>query len=137
LGGLYCLTMKKNKEDGQEKFNFLKNLGKKYSKELSNKATIWELEFNAKLESTGESFIFQHPVICKKERLFILDFYIPSLKLAIELDGRSHYTKHGASKDKKRTDMLKKEGIKVVRISNSLVKSITIKNIKELLNSYR
>jgi len=121
----------------KDNYKFLKELGKKYASELTIKATKWELEFNAKLESTGESFIFQHPVICKKERLFILDFYVPSLKLAIELDGSSHYTKRGIVKDKKRTAMLKKEGIKVVRISNSLVKAITIKNIKELLNSYR
>ena len=120
-----------------DNYKFLKELGKKYANELKVKATKWELEFNSKLESIGESFIFQYPVICKKERLFILDFYIPSLKLAIELDGNSHYTKKGVAKDKKRTAMLKKEGIKVVRISNSLVKSITPKNIKELLNSYR
>lgn len=129
--------MKKNKEEIEEKFNFLKSLGKKYSKELSTKATVWELEFKTKLEKLKEPFVFQYPIICKKERLFILDFYLPKLKLAIELDGHSHYTKAGIGKDKRRTALLKKEGIRVVRIANSLVKAITPKNIQELLNSYK
>ena len=50
---------------------------------------------------------------------FILDFYSPSLKLCIEVDGNSH--DHKYEYDERRSLFLKKQGIKVIRFSNDQV----------------
>jgi very-short-patch-repair endonuclease len=47
---------------------------------------------------------------------FIVDFYIASLKLIIEVDGESHAS--SLSYDKKRTQILEKHGMKVLRYWN-------------------
>lgn len=49
---------------------------------------------------------------------YIVDFYIPDKKLAIEIDGSQHYSDHGSKYDKERTNFLNELGIEVVRYSN-------------------
>ena len=50
---------------------------------------------------------------------YIADFYCPTKKLVIELDGSGHYTEKRTESDAKRTEFLEQEfGISVVRISN-------------------
>lgn len=49
---------------------------------------------------------------------YILDFYCPSEKLAIELDGAAHFTPEGQIKDEERTLFLNDQGIKVIRFEN-------------------
>ena len=52
---------------------------------------------------------------------FILDFYCPAEKLAIELDGGYHSTSKQTTSDRKRDSILKFYGIKVLRFKNELV----------------
>ncbi|WP_405358046.1 endonuclease domain-containing protein, partial [Ruminococcus sp.] len=49
---------------------------------------------------------------------YILDFYCPKAKLAIELDGSQHYEEDALYYDKKRTAYLDKHGIVVLRYTN-------------------
>jgi very-short-patch-repair endonuclease len=49
---------------------------------------------------------------------FIVDFYCPSLKLVIEVDGESHYTNEGKARDRERTERLEGYGIIVIRFTN-------------------
>jgi very-short-patch-repair endonuclease len=49
---------------------------------------------------------------------YILDFYAPSLKLCIELDGQSHETTEAQRYDAARTETLTAAGITVLRFSN-------------------
>ena len=49
---------------------------------------------------------------------YIVDFYIASAKLVIELDGSQHYDDNGIISDAKRDTFLKDLGIKVLRYSN-------------------
>jgi very-short-patch-repair endonuclease len=58
----------------------------------------------------GYKFRRQHPI-----KNFILDLYCPEKKLAVELDGGQHDTKHQIEYDQNRTAILEKEGIKVLR----------------------
>ena len=64
----------------------------------------------------GRKFRRQHSV-----GNYILDFYCPSEKIAIELDGAGHYTEEGIRKDELRTKFLNEVGIKVLRFENKLV----------------
>ena len=50
---------------------------------------------------------------------YIIDFYCPKLKLAIELDGDVHYLKEKQFIDQKKDQRLTEAGIKVVRIMNT------------------
>ena len=52
---------------------------------------------------------------------FIVDFYCPSLKLVIEIDGDSHNTEEAQAYDKERTNVLKGYGLKVIRFTNEEV----------------
>jgi very-short-patch-repair endonuclease len=52
---------------------------------------------------------------------FIVDFYCPSLKLVIEIDGDSHFTEDGKASDQERTQILEGYGLKVLRFTNQNV----------------
>ena len=52
---------------------------------------------------------------------FIIDFYCPSLKLVIEVDGDSHFTAEGKKYDQERTQQLESYGLKVIRFTNQQV----------------
>lgn len=55
---------------------------------------------------------------------YILDFYAPTVKLAIEIDGESHFSnKIAIEKDLTRDWGLKEHGIKVLRFTNLEVTS--------------
>jgi very-short-patch-repair endonuclease len=52
---------------------------------------------------------------------FIVDFYCPTLKLVIEIDGESHFTEEGQDYDRERTQRLEGYGLKVLRFTNQQV----------------
>ena len=49
---------------------------------------------------------------------YIVDFYIASSKIVIEIDGSQHYEDSGRENDTKRDAFLNDSGIKVLRYSN-------------------
>ncbi|MBR5545726.1 MAG: endonuclease domain-containing protein [Clostridia bacterium] len=52
-------------------------------------------------------------------RTFIVDFYIPSAKIIIEIDGSQHYEQEAQIRDHERDAALEQLGILVLRYSNS------------------
>ena len=80
----------------------------------SAEATMWRYLQHSKLD--GRKFRRQHSV-----GNYMLDFYCPSEKLAIELDGSSHDDDAAQSYDKLRTTFLNRVGIKVIRFQNDEV----------------
>ncbi|MBS1494710.1 MAG: endonuclease domain-containing protein [Bacteroidetes bacterium] len=68
---------------------------------------------------------------------YIVDFYCPDCKLAIEIDGDSHFDDDSQEYDKIRTDYLNTEGIKVIRFTNTdIYKNIigVLENLKNVIN---
>lgn len=49
---------------------------------------------------------------------YVVDFYCPKLKLAIELDGDSHYYPEAKKHDYKRDEWIKRFGINFIRFTN-------------------
>ncbi|NTE02105.1 endonuclease domain-containing protein [Agrobacterium tumefaciens] len=89
---------------------------KEKRKELRNnltpaEATLWKYLQHSKLD--GRKFRRQHSV-----KNYILDFYCPSEKLGIELDGESHYSYAAEEYDRERTENLNKLGITIIRFEN-------------------
>ena len=92
---------------------------KEKRKELRNnltpaEATMWMYLQNSRLD--GKKFRRQHSV-----GNYILDFYCPSEKLAIEVDGSSHDDYSAEIYDKERTGFLNSKGISVIRFENAEV----------------
>ena len=65
----------------------------------------------------GYKFRRQHPFGC-----YILDFYCPTAKLAIELDGGGHNYRAGQIRDRRRSELLARQGITVLRFWNHQVR---------------
>lgn len=49
---------------------------------------------------------------------YVIDFYAPSIKLAVEIDGPTHFTKDGIEYDKRRTKFIERFGITILRFTN-------------------
>ncbi len=79
---------------------------------------IWQVLRNKQME--GLKFFRQYSV-----GKYILDFYCPKYKLAIEADGGQHL---GSAYDEKRTTELKKLGISVLRFWDNEI----LQNIEEV-----
>jgi len=92
-----------------------KNFRKKLRNDgTSAEAELWKHLSNRKLN--GRKFRRQHSV-----RNFILDFYCPSEKLGIELDGEDHYWQDGLERDFKKENYLIVHDIRVLRFENKWV----------------
>ncbi len=86
-------------------------------KELRNGSTPAEIKLWSMLQHSnlgGYKFRRQHSV-----GAYILDFYCPSEKLAVELDGDSHFSDEAIEYDCVRTAYLSALNIKVVRFLNT------------------
>ncbi|WP_210522037.1 endonuclease domain-containing protein [Hymenobacter terricola] len=77
-------------------------------------AKLWSALKSGQL--SGRKFRRQHSV-----GEFILDFYCPQEKLAVELDGAGHFTASGNLHDAARTEYLNAVGIRVIRFENKLI----------------
>jgi very-short-patch-repair endonuclease len=49
---------------------------------------------------------------------YVVDFYCPEIKLAIEIDGDSHFTEKGIEQDEIRTKLINSLNIKILRFTN-------------------
>jgi very-short-patch-repair endonuclease len=112
-----------NKKTLKERRRSLRNNG------TSAEATLWTLISNKKLQ--GRKFRRQHSV-----GNYILDFYCPAEKLAIELDGERHFTEQGLTYDKKRDLELSQLGIRVVRIENEDVFKATEATLEKIMSYF-
>lgn len=62
---------------------------------------------------------FPHPVTRQKPLgNYIVDFYCAKLRLAIEIDGDSHYSRGEQERDTRRDAVLNKLGVRVLRFTN-------------------
>jgi very-short-patch-repair endonuclease len=62
----------------------------------------------------GLSFRRQHAV-----GPYVLDFYCPAIRFAIEVDGGQHNLTHERKRDQERTEWLKRRGIHLIRFWNN------------------
>ncbi len=86
---------------------------------LRNNATQTERILWSKLKGKqllGRKFRRQHGI-----GPFIVDFYCPECKLAIEIDGPIHWTKEAKEYDRRREEYIELHGIHILRFTNSAV----------------
>jgi very-short-patch-repair endonuclease len=85
-------------------------------KELRNGATVAEAMLWKQLKSSqlaGRKFRRQHSI-----GLFVLDFYCPSERLAVELDGEVHNTLNAKIHDEERQKAIETLDIHIIRFQN-------------------
>lgn len=90
-----------------------------YRRELRKNLTpaeafLWKHLKAKQLE--GKRFVKQHGI-----GNYIVDFYLASDKLIIELDGEVHQNATAEAYDQKRTDYLNGQGFTVLRFENNMV----------------
>ncbi len=88
---------------------------------------VWNLLRNRQI--SGYKFRRQYSV-----GPFVVDFYCPECKLAIEIDGDSHYGPAAVIKDRNRQDYMEKLGIKFLRFTNLEV-STNLEGVTEAIES--
>lgn len=108
-----------------------------FKAELIKNQTDAEKVFKAKLKSIGFNYEFQK-IVHNKKGFHILDFYIPTIGLAIELDGGYHTSKDQMEKDVKRSKILKSVGYsRIKRYTNEEALKISDLDLLEHLKSYK
>ena len=75
---------------------------------------LWKLLKNKQVK--GLKFRRQHSI-----ENYIVDFYYPEIKLAIELDGQTHASHARQNLDRERDACIKELGITVLRFENRVV----------------
>lgn len=86
------------------------------AKKLRNNPTLAEDRLWIELRNNqleGFKFRRQHPL-----SIYIADFYCHKLKLVIEVDGDYHQVEEQLLLDKKRTENIEFQGLKVIRFTN-------------------
>ena len=99
---------------------------------LRANATINERVFKNHLIEAKVPFVFQKAFVTYSW-FFIVDFFIPSLGIVIELNGRQHYEKDALERDRKRVEWLKTKGIQSIHLTNTEALSLSISDIRSLL----
>jgi very-short-patch-repair endonuclease len=108
---------------------------KSFRRELRNNLTpaealLWTALQRKQLE--GRKFRRQHSI-----GKYIVDFYCPAEKLAIELDGADHFTILGEDSDTERDNYINSLGIKVLRYENSDVENNLEAVLEDIKNNFR
>ena len=99
----------KNKPELKEQRRLLRTYG------TAAEATLWGMLKNRQVK--GLRWRRQFSV-----GPYILDFYCPEIKLAIELDGKDHFTDSGMEHDMERSRYLEENhNIRVLRFENKVV----------------
>lgn len=105
-----------------------------YRNELLNKSTSAEKSVCRILSALNVQFIRQYAVRTAR-KCFYIDIYIPTLKLAIEVDGKYHFTDNQKRLDSNRSACLRRLGIHIYRINNS--NAYSTNKVKKLLKAFQ
>lgn len=101
---------------------------KEFRSKLIENATNAEIDFKHKLDLFKIRYVFQHRIDYNNS-FIIVDFFIKSIKMVIEIDGGYHKVQTQKNKDIERDKFLKENGYKVLRVFNEDVDSFEIKHI--------
>ncbi|HET8808914.1 MAG TPA: endonuclease domain-containing protein [Flavobacteriaceae bacterium] len=106
-----------------------------YRKKLRNNGTSAEVFLWTQLQKKklkGRKFRRQHSI-----KNYIVDFYCPSERLIIELDGQVHFSQQAQEKDRERTRVLESLGFKVIRFENKMVFDFLPSVLKEIEDNFK
>ena len=94
---------------------------RKHNKKLTARAKELRKNMTPEEKHLWYDFLKDYSVRFLKQKVidnYIVDFYCHEAKLIIELDGEQHHYREARLKDEKRTGVIEKRNLTVVRISN-------------------
>jgi very-short-patch-repair endonuclease len=94
---------------------------RKHNKDIVPTAKMLRKNMTKEEKHLWYDFLKQLPITVNRQRKikkYIVDFYLSSAKLVIELDGSQHYEPDNRAKDAERDKELADFGIKVLRYTN-------------------
>ena len=92
-----------------------------HNKKLTSYAQDLRRDMTPEERHLWYDFLKKLPITVKRQYVlenYILDFFIPSAKIAIEIDGTQHYEPEARAADRLRDAELMKYGIRVLRYTN-------------------
>lgn len=95
-----------------------------HNKNLTDNARKLRREMTKEEKQLWYQYLKTFPLTVRRQKVilgYIVDFYIDSKKIVIELDGRQHLTPENKAADAKRDADLAELGIKVLRYPNRLI----------------
>ena len=108
-------------------------MNEKYNSMLTPNSRKLRKEMTKEEKHLWYDFLKQLPVTVHRQKTignYIVDFYIASANLVIELDGSQHYEQRFQEKDQHRDAYLASKGYKVLRYSNADV-NLRFRNVCE------
>ena len=97
----------------------------RYNRKLVSIAQILRRNMTPEERHLWYDFLKKLPVTVNRQKNignYVVDFYISSAKLVIELDGSQHFTEKNQESDTERSKYLKSLGLLVLRYSNEAVR---------------
>ena len=119
--------MKKQIHNLKEMEIYRKNLRKNVT---PAEAFLWNYLKGSKLE--GRKFRRQHSI-----QRYIVDFYCPSEKLIVELDGQVHFNSNAEEYDRKREKDLEELGFTIIRFENKMVFDFLPSVLKDIKDHFK
>lgn len=116
------------KELKSEKQRFASEMCKK----LRKNATKWERRAKYKLDRLYSNVKFQKAFFPRTGGIYIVDFFIPSKGLIVEIDGGQHGKGPQYNKDVKRDKYFTSIGYHVVRIKNTDLVGLNMREYIEM-----
>ena len=109
----------------------------KHNKTLVPTARMLRKNMTKEEKHLWYDFLKTLPVTVNRQKVignYIVDFYIATSKIVIELDGSQHYDDSGIENDAIRDKFLNNSGIKVLRYSNLDINQRFESVCKDILN---
>lgn len=100
--------------------------GREIALKLTRNATVQEIICMAEVGKLGLRFEFQRPVVFQSApHSRVIDLFLPDYFIAIEIDGKNHFTADGKRRDGRRVAQFENEypHFKFIRFSNRQVDS--------------
>ena len=97
-------------------------MNEQYNKNLTGNARKLRKEMTKQERHLWYDYLKSLPVTVHRQKAlgaYIVDFYIASRKIVLELDGSQHFEPSGIQKDEERDIYLKSIGCTVLRYSNA------------------
>lgn len=136
--GMKCNTLHNSIRRTNANNGKMKEIAKKYALKERNNPSPLEKKMQEFLDCHNIKYKFQKPCYIYKNKVivqfFILDFYIPTINIVIETDGKFHDNQK--EYDNYRTESIKKiyPGIRIIRWRSDDFHSVTkMKKLLEIL----
>lgn len=127
-------TRKKRKISKEKVKSSTQQRAQSYKKQNIKKQTKSETKMQLILKKFNFQVEPQKIFYCEKENFYLADFYLPKLKIVIEVDGKYHNKEEQKIKDAYKDHFYtKKKKLKLIRITNEKLSKTSDEQLKNII----